>query len=275
MNHLKKLIFILPLFVLSFVSISPSYAFKFNIDSPRVVLEINPGEKEVGYITVDSYGFEDDLTVRVYQEDVIYLPDGTNDFLPKGSTKWSVADWVKVEPKEFLLKGNTAITVKYTVAVPPNARGGRYGVIFFEITVPTPPESADALSRSTVRMGSIVAVIVKGTADYKGELAGLKKHFDQDKNLIVSCIIRNSGNALIRPVGEFVILDKKGVEVAKKDVNPTRGGVLPNTNRTFEVKWEPNELSLAKDKDYILQVTVDYGGKSLLGGQTSLKLPND
>ena len=273
-NRLKKPAFLLVLSLFTTLFSSPAHAFKFNIDSPKITVEVNAGEKYAGYITVDSYGYDEDLAVHVYVEDVIYLPDGTNDFLPKGSTKWSLANWLKVEPREFLLKGNSSSMVRYTISVPADAKGGRYGVVFFEVDAPPTPGSA---ARSSIRVGSIIALSVKGrVGEYKAELTALKAHFDEDKKLAASCVIKNLSDALIRPAGEFIILDKEGTELAKKDVNPVKGGVLPGTSRRFEAKWEePAELEWNKGGDYILQVTIDYGGKSLLGGQTHLKLKDE
>lgn len=272
----KKIVLaFLAFFIFILLSAIPAYALRFNIDSPKITAQINPGEKYVGYITVDSYGYDEDLSINVYAEDLIYLPDGTNDFLPRGSTTWSLANWIKLEPKQFLLKANSSTMVRFSITVPPEARGGRYGVVFFEVNMPASPDSYESQSKSSVRIGSIIAVDVKGTEAYRAELTGLKTSFTDEKKLVTSCVIKNTSNVLIRPSGDFEILDKSGKVVARNNMNPDNGGILPSTSRTFEFKWEGPSLKLDKGKDYILQVTIDYGGKSLLGGQTYFNLKDE
>src|SRR4030042_608913 len=134
---MKRKIFV-SLLIMSFISLFSecAFAFKVNIDQPKILLEIAPGEKKSSYINVDSYDSKDSMVVDVYTQDIMYLPDGSNDFLPPGTTPWSCADWIKLNPTGFELKPNNERVVKFEVKVPPDAKGGKYAGIFFGVSPP-------------------------------------------------------------------------------------------------------------------------------------------
>lgn len=265
---MRKRIFIYAFIIVQLVFLCSrhAHAFKINIDQPKISLTIAPGEKKRTYISVDSYDSKESMLVDVYTQDIMYLPDGSNDFLPPGTTPWSCANWIRLSPTAFELKPDSERTVKLEVKVPPDAKGGKYAVVFFDVAPPVDIKNLSA-SISSVRLGSIILVSVKGTEAYEAELEGLAARKDEEKGeVLVSCVIHNSGNILVRPKGDIVLMDTEGNEISKKDLNPAKGGVLPKTNRTFIVNWPLDNFE--EGKDYTLQTTIDYGGEVLLGGQT-------
>ncbi len=257
------------LFILLFLFIIPAsaFAFQFNIDPPRVELTINRGEKKNSYIVVSNTHPQEPIHIRAYVQDLVYLPDGSNDFLPPGTTPWSCAEWISLKPNAFDLPANKEQVVKFQVKVPPEARGGYYGVIFFEVL--TQSNRKDISSAAiAVRIGTIVLVDVAGTAEYKAKLTELsvtKVEKDNVPALTLSCIIKNLGNLLIRPTGTIRILDPQGREQTIMDLNPGKGGIFPGTSRRFILSLKKP----LKEGRYIVRALVDYGGEHLLGGETS------
>ncbi len=265
-----KKIFVVSILVLSVLLLagSPAYALKINITPPRVELSIAPGEEKMGHITITNFDKTGSMRVKVYVQDLVYLPDGSNDFLPPNSTPWSFADWIKVGPTELdIAPGNEAV-VRYLISVPKDVKGGRYGVIFFEVVVP-PSKVREVGASVTMRLGSIILVTLEGTEVYQARIANIKTAKPKgDKPFSVSCTVENQGNILVRPHGTVKIIDEDKNQIAELGMNTDKGGVLPGTSRKFTVEYE----SKLPKGIYYAQVVLDYGGEKLLGGQVKFRI---
>ena len=262
-----KLIFVSLSSLWLFFFISDASAFQFNVDPPKLSLSIKPGDKKSGYITITNTNPKDSIHIKAYVLDLIYLPDGSNDFVPLGSTPWSLGSWVKIKPDEFDIPPNKEQVVRFQVRVPPETKGGYYGVIFFEMLSPQPIKKDQTTLTIGVRIGTIVLVEVAGTPTYEARLVGLAV-VKKDNNYQIECTIQNSGNILIRPFGIAQILDAQGKVAAKMDINSSKEGIFPQTNRKFTVNCKES----LREGPYVVRIILDYGGGTLLGGQTSFNV---
>ncbi|MBN1354372.1 MAG: hypothetical protein JW994_06865 [Candidatus Omnitrophica bacterium] len=259
----------LAFFILFFTEYN-AYAFKINIDPPRVEVNIAAGTEEGGTISVFNYAEYETMHVKVYVNDLVYLPDGSNDFLPEGTTPWSISDWIKVGPTEFDLLPSEETKVRYVVNIPQNAKGGRYGVVFFEVSPPLEDFKGKSGATINIRLGSIFLLTAKGTEKYDGELQDLKVDTpDKNGEFDVLCTIKNNGNVLIRPVGTVKIIDSSKAELYELKLNQGKTGVLPDTNKQFLTRYTGKKLSPG---EYVAQAIIDFGGKDYLGGQTTFKI---
>jgi len=269
-KFIKKPIFACTIVIFLFLMNFSAYAIKMNIDPPRVKLSISPGGTESGYVTVLNYDQNETIHVKVYVNDLVYAPDGSNDFLPEGTTPWTAADWLKIGPTEFDLGPSDQMKVRYVVEVPEDAKGGRYGVVFFEISPPADELSATTGASINIRLGSIFFVTVKGAESYDVELQGLKvSKPDEDGAFDISCTVRNNSNILVRPSGPVKIIDSSKTEVAELLLNSQDGGIFPRTNREFTVRYDKKKLAPG---EYFVQAVLDYGGEDYLGGQISFNV---
>ncbi|MFA6079749.1 MAG: hypothetical protein WC779_08405 [Candidatus Omnitrophota bacterium] len=254
-------------FIISIAVFVPySEAVNLNIDPPRVELSIKPGEEKHGYIVISNLDTTGDAAhVRVYVQDLVYLPDGSNDFLPENSTPWSLSEWIKVGPTEFDIPPGKQEMVRFVMNVPQGATGGHYGVVFFETGV-SPSKSKEVGASVNIRLGTIVLVGVEGTQTFKAKLKGISVTGpDDDGAFETSYTVFNEGNTLVRPKGTLKIIDAKKNQVDEIDVNKEKSGVLPQTSRRFSQKY----TKTLPAGTYFAQVMLDYGGDVLLGGQTS------
>ena len=69
---------------------------------------------------------------------------------------------------------------------------------------------------------------------------------------------------LIRPNGPVKIIDASETEITELKLNAQKSGVLPDTSRRFSVKYDKGKLAPG---EYFVQVILDYGGETYLGGQ--------
>ena len=251
------------------VVVNSAYALKVNIDPPRVELTVKPGEEKNGFVTVQNYDETGTVHMKAYVQDLVYLPDGSNDFLPPGSTPWSMGDNIKIGPTEFDIGPGKQEMVRYSISLPPDAKGGRYCVIFFEVTVP-PAQFQQVGANVNVRLGSVLLVTVENTDILKAKLKAITVAKPKDaKPLTISCTVHNEGNILARPSGTATIIDVSKVKVVEIPINKEKGGVLPDTNRVYTAEYKDAPL---KKGTYYAQIVLDYGGTTMLGGQTKFEI---
>ena len=267
----RRLILFVIFFTALYFAAQSAHAFKMNIDPPRVVISSDQGKEHSGYISVLNYHEDSLIHVKVYQRDIVYLPDGSNDFLPEGTTPWSVSDWLKVGPTEFDIPAGEEMKVRYIVNVPEDTRGGRYGVVFFEVSPPLEELEGKTGAAVNIRLGSIILVTVNGTEEYLAEFKDLSVgKAERDGTFDIFCTIRNNGNVLIRPNGPVKIIDTSSkTEVAELVLNQSKSGILPDTSRQFQVTYEGARLPPG---NYVVQAILDYGGEDYLGGQSDFQI---
>lgn len=257
--------------MLAIVSVfsAAAWAMKMNIDPARAEISVKPGEEKTGVITVLNYDETGSARIKAYIQDLVYLPDGSNDFLALGSTPWSLGGWIKIGPTEFDIPPGKQEAVRYIISVPKDAKGGRYGVIFFE-TIAPPSQAKEVGATVNVRLGAILLVTVEGTKVVKAKITGMTTGEDKEKGFGISWTVYNDSNILVRPFGTIKIIDGAKKEITAIDVNKEKSGVLPKTSRKFTVYYK-DSAKLAKG-EYYAQLVLDYGGEALLGGQSKFKI---
>jgi len=264
-TKMKNPVFLIAILISLLLPNYSAHAFRMNVDPPRVEVSISPGEEAGGSITVVNYDELESIHVKVYINDLVYLPDGSNDFLPEGSTPWTVSDWLKIGPTEFDIPPAGEMKVRYIAEVPKGVTGGRYGVAFFEVSPPLAVLEGKTGAAINVRLGSIFLITAAGTEKY---IAGLQDvrvgKPDKDGAFDIYCTVKNGGNVLIRPNGPVKIIDSSKTEIAEFLLNGSKSGVLPGTDRQFSLKYDQGKLAPG---EYFVQIVLDYGGEDFLGGQ--------
>jgi P pilus assembly chaperone PapD len=264
-TRIKNTVFLIAVSISLFLPDYSAHAFKMNVDPPRVELSLKPGKEAGGSITVVNHDEFNPIHVKVYINDLVYLPDGSNDFLPEASTPWTVSDWLKIGPTEFDIPPEGKVKVRYIAEVPKGVTGGRYGVAFFEVSPPLAALEGRTGAAINVRLGTIFLITAGGTEKY---IAGLQDVSvgkpDENGAFDISCTVKNGGNVLIRPNGPVKIIDSSNKEIAELKLNRAKTGVLPGTDRQFSIKYDRKKLPPG---EYFVQVVLDYGGEDFLGGQ--------
>lgn len=264
-RHKATILFFILVISAAFVFIKPAEAIKLNIDPPRIEFSVKAGKTANGLVTISNEETDLPLHMKVYLQDLIYLPDGTNDFVLPGSTPWSCAKWIKIRPVEFELPPGESQKVRFNISIPPDTKGGRYAIIFFEASPVLVPGKRGASVDVNIRMGTIVMLTVPDTIFYKAKLTNFEVFESDGKDFSkIAVSIYNEGNTLIRPIGKIKIEDENGKKIDEIDFNPKGGGVLPKTGREFIVEYKKPAL----EGKYNAVITIDYGGEVLIGGQS-------
>ena len=244
---------------------SPSEAATIRISTPRVELELSPGETYSGEIIAENPG-EEEVKAKLYLEDWAYSPGGTGEkkFTPVASTPLSASKWITFSPTDEVIKPFGRITARYTVTVPAEAKGAYFSVFFFETLLGTATDEEGVNVLVAGRIGALFFIQIKGTVDRKGEIKSVDlKAPEGNKPLEVSTTFQNSGNVDIVLGGNFLIMDADGKIQGRGDLNKIY--TFPGSAETGNTQW----VGRLPKGSYQVLLTYDLGkGKNLVEERT-------
>ena len=235
-----------------------AWAFGFSVDPARVEMAIPAGKRRGKTLTVKN-SQSDAIHLRVYATDVVYLPNGTHEFPPAGSTEWSCASWIQVTPTELDVPAQSSREVRVSVIAPSQVSGGHYAMLFFE-TGPSYQEQGIGVN---FRIGALVEAVIPGTEQRQIKFTDLS--FSPPSEIRFGLF--NEGNVYVRPKGKVKIFDASNKPVHAINFNPNGLGVFPKTLRSLTLALEQ---PLAPGT-YRLRAEVDYGLKALLIGELPIQ----
>ncbi len=197
---------------LCFLGIADVSSAQLMMDTTRVELEIAPSSSIVDSMSV--YNTTDhEVNIRVYWQDFVYTPpfSGKKDFLPVGASDYSLGDWIRFSPQEFLLAPKESQKINYTIQVPANIHGGYYGVLFFE-QIPKETEAKNKGVTIITRMGCLFYLESKDKIKkvFIDNIAGDIKSITGE--------IFNQGDVFVFPKGIYYILDAEGLVVNRGEL---------------------------------------------------------
>ncbi len=228
------------------------------IDQSKIRLSISPGESGYGEINIENVTSET-RSIRAYLEDWRYLPpaDGTKEFLPAGTTPLSAATWISFSPAEFTLEPFSKQKLKYSVRVPPEAKGGYYAVLFFESVFNNPGPEQGGLKvgmNIAIRVATLFYIEAEGSLNRTGQLSDYSvEHTTSDDPFLISIKFKNTGNVDITAGGNFNILDEKNMVLARGEFKDIY--TFPGDSALLSATWKE---ALPKGK-YHLILTFNLG----------------
>lgn len=226
------------------LSCSLSFAQVF-VENGKVEHLVNPGDKISDSVTIDNTTGKS-VMAKIYWEDFTYQSpfDGSKKFSPAGTLKSSLANWIKFSPQEVVLPPFAKSNISYVITVPPNVKGGYYGVLFVEpqnnIT-----STADKGVRIITRVGSLFFI---ETADRQKTAALEQAGFEGN---VFKAQLRNSGDVILLPELSYYVLDHEGLAM---DRGQLKKSYLPPGSKL------PLEVPMIKDLkpgEYTLVLTFD------------------
>jgi hypothetical protein len=257
---MKKILKILVL--LYFVLIvfnSNIFALDFQINKGKVRIKLPPGWSDGGTIKVDNKG-QEPINIRVYAADWIYTAqDGSKNFLPPGTDPKSCTDWIKFYPADFTLPPAGSKEVNYVIAVPSDAVGGHYAVLFFEVEVGSRwDETKDVAVRVYNRVASLFYVEPEGTIERKAAINDFQLRHLADA-LEIQGVFVNTGNVDITAKGSYDLIDKDGFVFTRGEFKEIY--TMPQDKANLFAKGEAVKLAAGS---YDLILTLDLEGEILV-----------
>ncbi len=234
------------------------------ISAPKIELELAPGETYSGEIIAENPE-EEAINSRMYLEDWQYVMNGTGEkkFTPAGTTPLSAAPWITFAPASADIPAFGRVTTRYTITVPPDAKGTYFAVLFFETLLGSVPDEDGVNVQVAGRIGSLFFVTIKGTARREGDVRGIEvKAPEGNKPMQITTTFNNSGNTDITLGGNFLILDGTGKVLGRGDIMKVY--TFPGTEGTRTTEW----FGKLPAGSYTLLITYDLGrGQTLVEEQ--------
>lgn len=215
------------------------------VEEAKVRLNVNPGETVMDSLLIHNTT-EKPLNIKVYWEDFTYVPPytkGDKDLFPAGNGKYSCASWINFLPRELTLPAYGKKAIEYTIKVPTNAKGGYYGVMFFEHS--GVQATGNVGVNIVTRVGSLFFLETKDK-DKSCQVSGWKA---SDKGFEAKFM--NKGNAFLLPQGTYYVMDSQGMVADRGEI--PRAYLPPGEGVDFSVPY-PKGLKMG---DYFLVVTLD------------------
>ncbi len=214
------------------------------LEEGKVVLAVEPGER-VNKSMYVSNTTNKELSVRAYWQDFEYQPpyEGAKAFVPEGTTKLSASKMMSFAPLVFKLAPFGKQKIEYSINVPNDAKGGYYGVLFFE-KAPDPLEAQMGISIVT-RVGSLFFIETKSRSK---QSTVTNVNVKDDK---VVGTFNNQGDVILIPRMTYNVFDKEGLvadrgELKKIYVPP---GASADWEMAMPIKLGVGQFSIVLNTD--------------------------
>ena len=218
------------------------------LEDGKIVLTVVPGERVNRSIFV-SNTTDKEVSVRVYWQDFMYQPpyDGAKAFVPEGTTKLTANKMITFSPLVFKLPPFGRQKIDYALDVPGSAKGGYYGVLFFE-KGPDPKMGKTALSIVT-RVGSLFFIETNNKSK-KSEVGGVQVNAEK-----ITGTFSNQGDVILIPRMTYNVLDKEGLVADRGELKKIY--VPPGTSANWELNL-PKKIT-AGQYSLVLNTDLDDG----------------
>jgi hypothetical protein len=203
---------------------------------------------------------------KIYLEDWIYTAGGTGEkkFGPIGTTPFSASKWITYSPAQEVVKPFGRMTARYTITVPPDAKGAYYSVLFFETLLGTAKDEEGVNVLVAGRIGALFFIQVKGTTNRDGKIKSVEINPPQgNKPMEIVTAFSNTGNVDVTLGGNFLMMDAAGKVQARGDL--AKIYTFAGSTETGKTQW----VGRIPKGTYTILLTYDLGkGKSLTEEKT-------
>lgn len=249
--------------------------FSFNVRIDPILLSktVSQGDRVTASIYVDNVDDFETVNFEVFVADVVQNSEGGYVIVPAGSTNYSAAKWITVNPKQLSVQPKKTGKVDLQINVPRGITGGRYAAVVMKFLANkeelTGMEEAVGFGVAVdYQIASFVELNIDGSrrkmelyaTDLSvkkiieiASLAEVRKVIGDDANVFI-VTVANKGNIHVQATGELTIKTRDGKTLAKFPLGS--GNILPEavvelrsiTNRQFA------------PGTYIARAVVNYGG---------------
>ena len=234
----------------------------------RFELEMKPGTETTVVVGLDYKSPESLKPLRIVASlnDWTLTKDGRVEFFPANSRLDSASSWLIYSPGEASVLPGVQHQIRVTVAVPENAAPGDHLAALIIEQRPETIKLAQNTRQVIVRLRLATVFYIKvGSLDRKGSFENLLAE-SSEKGILVTPLLKNEGNSVIRPLASVSVFDADGKQVAdipESEIVPILGGGERSQPMLIE-------KMLAAGK-YTVKYRVDFqDGRSKTEGVTDL-----
>jgi|CXWL01.1.fsa_nt_gi hypothetical protein len=214
MNHIAFLILLLS----TVFAVSAQSSGSMALAPARFELEMPPGTETTVVVNLDyKSASESAKPTRIVASlnDWTMTRDGRVEFFPANTQANSASSWLIYTPGEASVTPGTIHQIRVTIAVPANARPGDHLAALVVEQRPDSIKYEQTVRQMVVRyrMASVFYIKVPGLTK-RGNFENLFAESAQN-GIIVTPILKNEGNSMIRPTAALSVLDVNGTLVAE------------------------------------------------------------
>lgn len=277
----KIIILIIILIITGFIRIG--FTEEVHISSSAIFLQGKPGQTFTGFFSL-TYTPEkiDGKTVsRKRDKEEVHLETSIKTwFILDENRDIPLHSWVRISPRDILLKPEESKKVTYHVTVPPDAQGYLMAMVTFE-TLPPEPEGEEAEKKveeeteiieeeatdkketeeeeekeeeEKIMIYSIpVYILVEGTIKTECSVTRIDISREED-TLLGTLELENTGNVFLRPEHiEMRIQDTEGNEIALLSNEEKVLPIFPKKKAVYNISGKTDEIQKG---EYTLSVFI-------------------
>jgi len=263
-NFIPGMLFIL-------LASTPAFSQDFEVAPVLVSFEANPGESQVRTLTLINHSSERQKFL-LSLSDYLLDEDGVKQPREAGSTRYSLADWLTINPAFVELNPNEETEITLMMNVPRTGYDSRWGMVQVEQTNEQSSSAADKQLTTGVVLVPRIVVLVKqspgSNQNYRGTVSGLKEvtKAGADKRSF-EATISNSGDKILDAKVFLAVANLNTAE--EQQFKATTVTVYPGFKRkatlTLPVNLAPGSYALA--------FLMDFGhGAPIQGAQMMLEV---
>lgn len=149
----------------------------------------------------------------------------------------TAASWIEVTRGRIEIEPGATVEIPLTIRTHPFAESGEYQVFIGFVEAPNRPK-AEEVALTGKAKGVIVKITIDDEKKESMRISGFMVNrfiIGEDKRDI-DIKIENNGDIGLRPVGEIVFYDSRGMEVSSVPVNENASVIAPGENVTLSAK---------------------------------------
>lgn len=222
---------------------------QLTVDKGKTEFTIQPGQQISDKLTVTNTASQP-VDIKIYMEDMLYKEPfaGGKEFYPAGALKeHSNAEWVDISPRQVTLPAGGKRDISFNIKVPPDVKGGYYGVMIFENDSSKLENTAHIGLKLVMRVGSLIFLETKESirklnlGDFKLENSG------------ITFSAKNEGDVISIFEISYYAMDQEGSLAGRDKLNKTYLPPGKETKKSIPV------LADLKSGDYTYVVNIDLG----------------
>jgi len=237
------------------------------IDGSYFELTMNPGDTSTVTVEFGNFGTVEGVADTYIANTYTLINGGLGIDLAaepaRGTSLW--ADYAN---ESFALEAGMAQTRAIGVTVPTDASPGEYltSIVIQDGASASAPIENDGVAFNTVSRQAIAIMITVPGPIVSGLSIGDVQHTTTGGNSVVRFAVENTGNARIKPAGEFVLTDTNGVEITRFAV--TMESVFATDETFAEIPFS----TLLNPGDYLVSLTLEDPARGVLDVATNRPL---
>jgi Bacterial protein of unknown function (DUF916). len=268
--HISAFVFTITVLLINIAGISVAYATgsPLNLDLRPVFFDSrNPVSK--AYFVMDSRPatvVQNSLrlinmdthsgTVKLYPVDAFTDPTGGTDYYANKDARHDVGAWIKLSRQQVTLSPGQIIDVPFKVVIPDHVRSGQHvgGIVAQDLATQV-FSSKNKKIHLTLQQRRILAVQVNLPGRPVEQLVATGIRFDKASTYQrVLTVLRNTGNMMIKPIGNLRISDLHGHLLQSQEVHIQT--FLPQTSIDYPVYIHNKALPIGR---YHVSLSLTYG----------------